>query len=93
MALRKHFECVVSEAVGLRKPDKAIFELACDELNAEISSSIFIGDNPVSDIKGAKEAGLSTIYVPVECVHKPCEFADQTFYNLTDLADCIERKY
>ena len=54
---------IVSEAVGLRKPDKAIFELAVAQLGVELHQSAFIGDNPVADIKGAKDVGMYSIYL------------------------------
>lgn len=76
---------IVSEAVGLRKPDAAIFELACRELQAEPSSSIFIGDNAVADIKGAKAVGMKTIHVPRSRNHHVCAEADMTCYDLSEL--------
>ena len=88
------FDCVVvSEAVGLRKPEKEIFELACRMVNVKISASIFVGDNPEADIKGAKNAGMTTIYVPVNSKHEQCEFADSTYHNLSDLVGYVDRKH
>lgn len=88
------FDCViVSEAVRIRKPDKAIFELACYMVDADIGSSIFIGDNPVADIEGAKNAGMITIYVPINPEHEPCGDADSTFNDLSDLVGYIDREY
>ena len=55
---------VVSEAVGLRKPDPEIFALACDDLDASPENVIFVGDNPVADIQGANNLGMYTIYIP-----------------------------
>jgi len=55
---------VISEAVGLRKPDKEIFYLACDLLNVETSGSVFVGDSIESDIEGANNAGIYSIYMP-----------------------------
>ncbi len=91
LGFNEFFDCVIiSDAVGIRKPDKAIFELACKSINADISASVFIGDNPVADIKGAKDAGMATIYVPTDPQQEPCRFADKTFYQLSDLAAHIE---
>ena len=87
------FDCVVvSEAVGLRKPDKAIFELACQKLDVDAGSSVFIGDNPVADIQGAKSAGMATIYVPVIPDYSPCTHADNTYENLSDLLGYADRE-
>ena len=54
---------VVSAAVGLRKPERAIFELAVQRLGVELSEAVFVGDNLVADIQGAKNAGMYSIYI------------------------------
>ncbi len=47
--------------VNCRKPDEEIFKLACSRLNVQAKEALMIGDNPLSDCKGALNAGLSTI--------------------------------
>ena len=84
---------IVSEAVSVRKPEKAIFELACQSVMADIGSSVFIGDNPLADIKGAKEAGMDTIYVPVGPTYEPSSDADITYTQLWDVASYIRSQY
>ncbi len=87
------FDCVVvSDAVGTRKPEKSIFELACRMVNANVEQSIFIGDNPVADIEGAKNAGMTTIYVPLDQDHQPCPFANHTFTDMFDLEGYLDRE-
>ncbi|MFK8083970.1 MAG: HAD family hydrolase [Granulosicoccus sp.] len=83
---------IVSEAVGIRKPEKAIFELACRRVGADINTSVFIGDNPVADIQGASDAGMTTVFVPVESPHQPCEYADYTYDDLSQLIGFVERE-
>ncbi len=85
-------ECVVvSEAVDMRKPERAIFELACRQLNAEIGASVFIGDNPIADIKGAKQAGMQTIYVPKDADDELCVYADFTSNDLHQVLAFVDR--
>ncbi|NME71694.1 YjjG family noncanonical pyrimidine nucleotidase [Flammeovirga aprica] len=61
--LGKYFEVVVtSESCGAKKPFPAIFQYALDQAGASKEESVMIGDNPVTDIKGAKDFGLKTIY-------------------------------
>lgn len=87
------FDCViVSEAVGVRKPDKAIFELACRTVDADLNVSYFIGDNPKADMEGAKSAGMKTIYVPVYPDVAECKYADVTFSDLHELPGYIRRE-
>jgi HAD superfamily hydrolase (TIGR01549 family) len=54
---------VVSEEVGWRKPSAKIFQTALKKLQIEPFEAVYIGDSPIEDIKGAKEAGLRTIFV------------------------------
>jgi len=53
---------VISEEVGIRKPDPAIFELATSKLDVDSESALFVGDNPEVDIVGAANAGLQTAW-------------------------------
>lgn len=55
---------IVSEAVGYRKPQKEIFKLACKELEVASKQTVFVGDNPASDIDGANNAGMFTVFIP-----------------------------
>ena len=52
---------VVSEEVGLRKPDHRIFGLALRELGCEAAGSWFVGDDPVADVQGAASTGMRTL--------------------------------
>jgi putative hydrolase of the HAD superfamily len=54
---------VISEEVGVRKPDAKIFELALAGWSIPPASVLFVGDDPVSDIAGATAAGLRTLRV------------------------------
>lgn len=53
---------VVSDEIGVQKPDRRIFDYALREVGAEVNEVIMIGDNPDADINGAKFAGWRTIY-------------------------------
>jgi len=55
---------VVSEEVGWRKPSCHIFQRALNCLKLQANEAVYIGDSPNEDIKGAKQAGLKTIFVP-----------------------------
>jgi HAD superfamily hydrolase (TIGR01549 family) len=55
---------VVSEEVGWRKPNAKIFQDALNRLQIKACEAVYIGDSPNEDIKGAKQAGLKTVFVP-----------------------------
>jgi HAD superfamily hydrolase (TIGR01549 family) len=66
----------VSEAVGWRKPHKVIFDCALRTLCVKAEDAVFIGDSPLEDVDGAKEAGLRSVFV-ASC-----------FNSLGDIAKC-----
>ena len=55
---------VVSEENGWRKPSSHIFQDALNKLQVEANEAVYIGDSPIEDIKGAKQAGMKTVFVP-----------------------------
>ena len=64
MGLASRARCIiVSEMVGLKKPDPAIFQRAAAELNLEPPTVLFVGDNPENDIAGATSAGMQTAWL------------------------------
>lgn len=54
---------LISEEVGFRKPDKAIFALALDTAGAAPDEAVFIGDNWRADILGAHACGIGTVWL------------------------------
>jgi len=59
IGLKGHISCMVlSEVLGVAKPDTAIFEYALTVLGAEPSESLYVGDSFENDVVGAKGAGM-----------------------------------
>ncbi|WP_306211541.1 HAD family hydrolase [Actinoplanes sp. RD1] len=55
---------VVSEGVGVRKPDRRIFDLGAEAAGLpSAAGGWMIGDNPADDIAGAAAAGLRTVWL------------------------------
>jgi HAD superfamily hydrolase (TIGR01549 family) len=64
MGLRDLFSCIVlSEEIGIRKPDPRIFHRATSLLNMQSSECLYIGDSYTNDIIGAKTAGMLTCWL------------------------------
>ena len=62
LELTKYFQSiVVSEEVGVRKPDPRIFHLASKEIKAPPNRAVYIGDRFTIDVVGAKRAGMNAI--------------------------------
>jgi HAD superfamily hydrolase (TIGR01662 family) len=77
LGVDKYFDAiVVSEENGWRKPSPYIFRDILERLQVEPDEVIYIGDSPLEDIKGAKNAGFRTIFVRSQ------------FYSLKDLKAC-----
>ncbi|MDE6695695.1 MAG: YjjG family noncanonical pyrimidine nucleotidase [Muribaculaceae bacterium] len=53
---------VISDEIGIQKPDARLFRYAESETGAKAESTIMIGDNPQNDIMGAIDAGWNAIY-------------------------------
>jgi len=47
--------------MGMRKPDREIFEKVCNENSLEVSSTLFIDDS-IQNIEGAMRTGLATLH-------------------------------
>ncbi len=58
----KFFDATVfSNEMGCRKPDQRIFNEAARLLDTELSNIVHVGDDPTTDIAGAKHAGMRAI--------------------------------
>lgn len=54
---------VISEEVGAKKPDPAIFAYLCEHLGIVPQVSWLVGDHPLLDVVGASRAGFQTIWL------------------------------
>ena len=62
--LRPYFECVVtSAALGVRKPDARIFQVALDKMNANPDETAMVGDTLQADVLGANLIGIYSIWI------------------------------
>jgi ribonucleotide monophosphatase NagD (HAD superfamily) len=50
-----------------------VFEETLRRLDAKAEKTVYVGDSPLEDIKGAKAAGMKTIFIPSQ------------FFSLEDL--------
>ncbi len=64
LGLTDRFEHVVaSGAVGITKPDRRIFELACSLFDAPVGDVLYVGDRLLTDAVGAADAGLTGVWL------------------------------
>ncbi len=65
LGISQFFNAILtSDEVGWRKPHKRIFEEILRRLQVTAEETVFVGDSPLEDIKGAKTVGMKTVFVP-----------------------------
>jgi putative hydrolase of the HAD superfamily len=80
LGINQFFNAVlVSEEVGWRKPSRKIFEEALRRLDTTAEETVYVGDSPLEDIKGAKDVGIKTVFVPSQ------------FYSLENLHESKQK--
>ena len=82
--LRSYFKTIViSEVVGVNKPNPEIFQFAINNGKTSIENAVMIGDNLDADIRGAQNIGIDAIFFNAVGAQKPQDVK----YMITDLKD------
>ena len=80
LSINQFFDTIlISHENGWRKPHQQIFQDALKKLHAKAEETVFIGDSPLEDIKGAQAAEIKTVFVPSQ------------FYSLEDLYEAHQK--
>jgi putative hydrolase of the HAD superfamily len=81
----------VSESMGVRKPDPAIFEIAAGKLGVELGrDGWMVGDTLDQDIVGGAAAGLSTVWIPHGCPQpEDGPWADRVCETMAEALDLL----
>lgn len=81
------FSCIIlSEEIGIRKPDHRIFHHAAKLLKVQPSDCLYVGDSYSTDIIGAKTAGMQTCWLNRKST-KPDNPNIQADFVITDLVE------
>ena len=99
--LTGYFETVVlSSKVGCRKPGPEIYWEAARRVGVEPEHCVYVGDNPVRDVEGARKAGYGMMILlhepatlkkePPTTEYKP-DFTIQTLSELLDIFPAFEK--
>ena len=76
--------CVTSKEANVEKPDPQIFNLALSKLNIKPEEAIYVGDQILSDVEGASNAGMTPVLLDRENSHVNYEN-----FKVTNLEDFI----
>jgi putative hydrolase of the HAD superfamily len=61
--IEQYFDLIlISESIGIKKPDPRIFVHALNELHVEACNAIYVGDHPINDIEAAIRCGITGIW-------------------------------
>ena len=83
--------CVTSKEANVEKPDPQIFNLALSKLNIKPEEAIYVGDQILSDVEGASNAGMTPVLLDRENSHVNYENLKVT--NLEDFIRLLFTQY
>jgi len=64
IGLARHFQVsLAAHQFGCAKPDPRIFRAACSALQVEPGQAVYVGDDVLIDVQGAKMAGLQSVWL------------------------------
>lgn len=95
LGLEKYFNCVlVSEEVGWRKPHPHIFNKFLTLMNVEPKETLFVGDDLVRDIQGAKKVNMKTAWIVRTSTHSSINetgiHPDYIIHSLNELETILQ---
>ncbi|MES9663979.1 HAD family hydrolase [Bacillus nitratireducens] len=83
--LNNYFDTIIiSEEVGLSKPDKRIFELALNKLNVQPENTLFVGDDLEKDIAGCQNANIKGVWFNPQIIKSTAEIQPYAEINTLD---------
>lgn len=74
-----------SDECGVRKPDPEIFHLTLRRVAVAPEEAVHVGDDPVLDVQGAKEAGMRVIQIASEARASLAMKPDATIRRFSEL--------
>lgn len=80
---------IVSALTGLSKPDAAIFQLALDRAGVRPEEALYVGDNYVPDVVGARAAGIPVLLIDRRGEAPPVDVP--VIHRLTEIWDYVQK--
>ena len=85
----KYFDGIfISEELGVQKPDPGFFRKVLEDIGTDKERAIVIGDSERSDIQGARNAGIESIFISFE--GRRSEMADHNASSYAELSALID---
>jgi putative hydrolase of the HAD superfamily len=92
IGLSRYFErSVAARTVGALKPDPLIFHKAIEGTDLSVEEVVYVGDDPLLDVVGARHAGMHPVWIDRvgEAWPEELEPPLHTVASVTDLADWL----
>lgn len=92
IGIARYFDGIVTAAsAGAAKPARPIFEAAIEHAGMSPSEVLHVGDHAESDVQGARNAGMRTVWVNRAAVRWPenVDAPDATVDNMSGLRDVL----
>lgn len=90
LGIEHYFKVIlISEWMGMKKPDPRIFKKALEEINISPYESIFIGDHPENDVKASQNIGMLGIWKKDD--QWDCVQADYIVEDLMEIPVIVEK--
>ena len=97
IGLARHFHAsVAAPALGVAKPDPAIFLAGCRALDVAPQDAVYVGDDVLLDVQGAQRAGMRGVWMNRNGSNKHVEHGvtpDAIVRNFDELLDWLRRTY
>lgn len=92
LGIKEHFDIVLMpDVIGFAKPDPRVFHLACERLAVAPEAAAHVGDSLVTDVAGAKAAGLgAAVWFNPRGLELPGDVARPPDYELAALSGLPE---
>jgi FMN hydrolase / 5-amino-6-(5-phospho-D-ribitylamino)uracil phosphatase len=77
--------------VGALKPDPAIFHKVIEGTDLQVHEVVYVGDDPLLDVEGARAAGMHAIWIDRQGSEWPVQIAPaaHTVRSLTELVELL----
>ena len=81
---------VVSDDIGIWKPEAGIFEYAMNKVGVTAEQSVYVGDHPVNDIQGALNARMQPVWMNYGSFAGQATEGVPSIENIRELLDILD---
>ncbi|QHQ63160.1 HAD-IA family hydrolase [Anaerocolumna sedimenticola] len=87
--LAAYFESIIiSEVVGVAKPNIRIMQIILDELQLEANKCLYVGDQPL-DVLCSKQIGMDCVWINPDNVNLPISIPFNEDYRIDELSELL----